>query len=100
MTFAKIISEAGLNPTDYPKLSETMVTVSDQEGRELKEDEVNFAIFSENDNALTHFKVLLNHYENTSANYGVTSATKTASIRIFEDSLLIRFDSQLHILPW
>lgn len=90
MTFAKIISEAGLNPTDYPKASEIVVTVADQKGRELGEDELNFpsTIFSENSNALKYFKNFLKKCEGN-------SELVFLHIRLIDSALIILDDAGL-----
>lgn len=84
MTFAKIISEAGLKPTDYPNASEISVTVVDQEGRNLEEEELNFAspIFSEK-SKLEYFEKFLRECE-------TTSTPRSLNIIILEHALIIR----------
>lgn len=87
MTFAKIISEAGLNPTDYPNASKIAVTVADRKLRNLEENELNFTspIFSENPYSSYRFK---NFLEKCEANPNLVFL----QITLIDDAIIIRDD--------
>ena len=89
MKFGCIISECGLNPTDYPHTSEIAIEVFDCKNHKISEP-LKFAkeIFSENLSSKKEFIKFLNTLEKNKVS-GVVG-----TVKIFEDAIMLYFPHQ------
>ena len=65
MKFAQIIREAGLNPSDYPRLSEIPIKLSDRKNRLIEDETIHFTLplFEKKKSSLEHFIAFLDKNE-------------------------------------
>lgn len=88
MELAKVISEAGLNPTDYPRASGIEVDVLDRKDRDIPENEFEFqsAIFSKNPDTLKKFMDFLDSLEKSSVYY--------MQLKLLDEALIVYINDE------
>lgn len=93
MLLRHIISETGLNASDYPKTSEMPITLYDRKHREITEEkDFNFGkkLFSANLDSLAKFRAMLEFLEES-------EAKKDFSGRLTDDFLIIYVAGKTYI---